>query len=165
MREGPSARRTLLHILATFAGVIGPGLAWGHSPEGPAAEDPGGWLWLGALLLAAVFVVLRATRKPWSRPIASPPLRLGILGVLTLYLVTLGPHLSHHLAAAKAAESACAVLIVTEGIFNGLTPLEPPALPALECGPVLSLPVLSQLSAVLLPATSVRDPPLTVQVA
>ena len=163
MRKGTSARRKLLHALTPFAAVTGPGLAWGHAPDAPAAGNPGGWLWLGAVLVAASFVVLRATRRPRSRPAASLALRLGVLGVLTLYLATLGPHLSHHLAGAKAAENGCAVLTVTESMFNGLPHLELPTVPALACGPVLSLPILSRLSSVFLPAVNARDPPLYVQ--
>lgn len=69
----------------------------------------------------------------------SVSVRLTILAALTLYFVTLGPHLGHHITDASAAESGCAVLLVMDGTYTGLSEDQPPPVPAPE--PVSELPV------------------------
>jgi hypothetical protein len=106
MREHTPARPKLSRALALLALVIGPGLAWGHTPDAPASGVPGDWLWVGALLVASLFV-LRARRRPRFRPTASRLLlaptmtrrrwlSVAVTSLLLFYAAETPPHSVHH---------------------------------------------------------------------
>jgi hypothetical protein len=127
VRKLTSAKRTLSYALAPLALVIGPALAWGHTPDAPASEVPGDWLWLGALLVASLFV-LRARGRPRSRPTASRPLlahtmsrrrwlSVAVTSVVLFYAAEAPPHTVHH-GLDHVNPQECPVLAVS-GHTNG----------------------------------------------
>ncbi|MFQ5881747.1 MAG: hypothetical protein ACE5I9_04660 [Candidatus Methylomirabilales bacterium] len=98
----------------------------------------------------------------WMRPGTARHglVRLAGLGVLALYLGTLGPHLSHHLTATSAEESGCTVLIVTDGAPSGLAEEPPLLIPGLHPGLALPAPSALTIPAGVCSPTQSRAPPL-----
>lgn len=152
MREHTPARPKFFRALAPLALIIGPGLAWGHTPDAPASEVPGDWLWLGALLVATLFV-LWARRRPRARPTASRLLlahtmsrrrwlSIAVTSLLLFYAAEAPPHTIHHGLDHDSAPD-CPILAIsdqTSGELPDLLTLGIPALlPSTDTAPILDL--------------------------
>ena len=153
-------RGVVLQTLAPLPLLIGAGTAWAHTPDAGLSRDSGlGWLLLGGAL-AGLGLAVWLKRMLGGRSLGPVLIRLSVLAVLTLYLATLGPHLSHHITEAAAAESHCTVLTVTDSTYSGLAEGQPIPVPAPDPVSVLPVPQAQSVIASFCPFPHPRAPPV-----